>query len=318
MYVRQVQAESGKSAPVIFLDMIWCCLRYGIGYLEYRTFGFAFQDNAHRRSYMTMRDNHRLCKRLNDPQKRGMLENKFAFLQTYGHLAGREWLDLRSGSQADFECFLQKHGTLFVKTPDGFGGQGVEKICRDSVKDIGQLYNRLIAEGKILAEQEIEQHPKMRALCPESVNTLRIVTIVEQGQVHVMYVILRMGNGRGNVDNITSGGMYAPVDRSGVVCEEAFCDKTGCFYERHPVSGMAIRGFEIPLFHQAIKLVKQAAEVVPSVRYVGWDVAIGPNAPVLVEGNTLPGFYIRQNFRHLGADKMGAKPDFTAVLGAEF
>ena len=32
-----------------------------------------------------------------------------------------------------------------------------------------------------------------------------------------MYTLVRMGNGTKAVDNISSGGMYAPVDENGVI-----------------------------------------------------------------------------------------------------
>lgn len=33
---QDIQAEEGTPAPLVFLDMGWCILRYGIGYQEYR------------------------------------------------------------------------------------------------------------------------------------------------------------------------------------------------------------------------------------------------------------------------------------------
>lgn len=37
-------------------------------------------------------------------------------------------------------------------------------------------------------------------------------------------------------------------------------------------------------------MVLEACRVFPSVRYVGWDVAITSNGPLIIEGNPGPGF----------------------------
>ena len=64
-------------------------------------------------------------------------------------------------------------------------------------------------------------------------------------------------------------------------------------------------------------MCKKAALVVPQVGYVGWDVAITPERPVLVEGNTLPSYDMCQNYGHID-NKTGVKPKFTAILGEEY
>ena len=69
-------------------------------------------------------------------------------------------------------------------------------------------------------------------------------------------------------------------------------------------------GFEIPCYAQAVELVKRAALVVEQVKYVGWDVSISENGPVLVEGNVIPGYDMCQNYHHLGDDKTGILPKF--------
>ena len=317
MYINVIHKESGKPRALLFCDMVWCFLRYGIGYLEYRTFGFVWQDRAHRATYMTMSDNHRISRRLNDRAKREIFEDKIAFLRRFAPLVKRDWLDLEASTPQERRAFAAVHPVCFAKTRAGFGGRGVERVelCAGGEDDV---FRRLLAEGKTLVEEPIQQHPRMAALCSRSVNTLRIATILKDGEVHVMYTLARIGNGRGDVDNITSGGMYAPVGADGRIAQSAFCDKTGQYYDRHPVSGVEIPGFEVPLYRESIALVQEAARVVPEVRYVGWDVALTASGPLLVEGNTLPGFYIRQNYRHLGEKKQGAKPDFIAVLGEEF
>jgi hypothetical protein len=42
----------------------------------------------------------------------------------------------------------------------------------------------------------------------------------------------------------------------------------------------------IPCFDEVKKIVLDAAGYIPSLRLVGWDVGIGENGPVIIEGNS--------------------------------
>ena len=89
--------------------------------------------------------------------------------------------------------------------------------------------------------------------------------------------------------------------------------KTGKYYERHPVTGTEIMGFQIPLFDQALELCRTASRRVEAhLKYIGWDVAITPDGPVLVEGNNLPGYDMCQNAGHVDE---GMLPRFEKLLG---
>ena len=70
-----------------------------------------------------------------------------------------------------------------------------------------------------------------------------------------------------------------------------------------------IQGFAIPYWEEAKAMCLEASQVVPQMRYVGWDVAITPNGPVFVEGNNLPGYDILQMPPHT-PDKVGMLPRF--------
>jgi hypothetical protein len=53
----------------------------------------------------------------------------------------------------------------------------------------------------------------------------------------------------------------------------------------HPRTGLAFDGFSIPWWEEACSLVRRAARLFLPLRTIGWDVALTPDGPVLVEGN---------------------------------
>ena len=47
-------------------------------------------------------------------------------------------------------------------------------------------------------------------------------------------------------------------------------------------------GREIPYWEKVLELCQQAAAIIPEIAFIGWDVAITPSGPILIEGNHDP------------------------------
>lgn len=312
--IQAIHRETGKNRVFLFCDMVWCTLRYGVGYLDYHVFGFAVNRGANRKTFMTMNHNVALARMVNDASCYPLLNDKFQFLRRYGDFLGRSWLDLRQATPEELEKFCTAHGTVFVKPNAEFGGTGVEKLTPEAGTDFGGLYRQLTENRQLLVEQAIVQHPEVSRLCPSSVNTLRVVTLLVNGEAKFVYSLLRMGSGQGHVDNISSGGLYTLVGPDGSLSFPAFCDKTGLYYDKHPATGVPFQGYRLPYFQEAVELCRRAALVEPRLGYIGWDVAITPDGPVLVEGNNLPGYDMAQNSR-FHPDGKGLLPVFEALVG---
>ena len=162
-------------------------------------------------------------------------------------------------------------------------------------------------------EEVLVQNDEVAKIYPYSINTLRTVTILKDGEAHIITAMLRIGNNMKFVDNFNSGGMVAPVDeKTGVIIKPAI-DKNKQLYEVHPITGTQIKGFQIPFWKETIEMVKEAAKVIPEVGYVGWDVGFTPNGPVFVEANDFPGHDIYQLPEHT-PEKIGIWPKFNKYL----
>ena len=312
--IQAIHNETGKNRLSILLDMLWCTLKYGIGYLDYHVFGFATNRGKNRKTFMTMHHNIGLTRMVNDTSLYPIMNDKFQFLETYHEFIGRDWIDLRIAGTDGLRELCEKVHTVFAKPVSDFGGTGVERIAPNADTDFDALTSRLLDGKQYLIEQAVVQHEELNKLCPGSVNTLRIVTLTINNEPHFLYALLRVGSGHNHVDNISSGGMYTLIGNDGILEYPAFCDKTGLYYERHPVTETAFCGFAVPMFHDAVALCLRAAKVKPGLSYIGWDVAITPEKPVLIEGNILPGYDMVQNSK-FHPDGIGLLPSVEKILG---
>lgn len=307
-----VHKQSGKSRIILFFDMVYCMFAYGVGYLDYLTFGFVYIKRDKRLTFMTMNDNLDMVHRLNEREAYDVFDNKLMFSEKFGKYFKRDFCNIQNGFDK-FAAFCEGKEVFFVKKPVSFGGLGVKKIELEN-RDLKELYDELIKDGFFLAEEAITQHPQMNLLCANSVNTIRVCTILsDNGNANVVYALVRVGNGKTDVDNISSGGMYTLLSPEGEITHPLFCDKTVTYYERHPETGQEFIGFKMPYFNEALEMCREAAHVEPGMRYIGWDVAITPDGPVFVEGNNLPGYDMCQNHR-FHDDGCGIKADFEKAL----
>lgn len=304
-----ISKKTGKNRFLILLDMIYCGFSYQAGYYDYQEFEFYNLNKNERKTYLTRGKNNEIVRRFNNKSFFHQFENKTEFNKLFNKYLNRDWLVLDNNVEELIE-FIKEHNAIIVKPVDATGGNGVEKFTYINDEESKKLYDKLIENNQLLVEDCIKQHRDMNKLYEKSVNTLRMFTFIRNGQAHFLQAVLKIGNG-GVVDNFSSGGMYTYVDENGTVFVEAIDRDDNIFYE-HPISKTKIVGFKVPMFKEAVNLVKECAKVVPEVSYVGWDVAISENGPVIVEGNCFPGVY--QVKPSLAKKKEGLIPKYNKIM----
>ena len=307
---KKIGKKINKNYILIILDMIRAGIKYQAGYYDYQEFEFYNLNREQRKTYLTRGKNSQIIREFNDKSKFYLIDNKENFYKGYKEFIQRDWILLNGKNFDEFEQFLEKNKIAIVKPVDGEGGKGVEKIENINLKENRNLYEKLIKNKQNIVEQCILQHKKLNELYSGSVNSLRMFTFYKEGKVYFLQAILKIGNG-GVVDNFSSGGMYAYVDEKGYVYTEAI-DREDNIFAEHPISKHKIVGFKVPMFEEAVELVKEAGKVVPEVRYVGWDVAISNNGPMIIEGNCFPGVF--QAKPSLTKEKIGLIPKYNELM----
>ncbi len=134
-----------------------------------------------------------------------------------------------------------------------------------------------------------EQHKDLAALNTTSLNTIRFITIMNQDDfdIQILASSLRIGSSISScTDNAGSGGLSVSLNESGVLSEIGkYYKQFGTITTVHPISGIVFAGYVVPMYDEVIALAKKAHSAIPQIKSIGWDIAISPNGPVLIEGN---------------------------------
>lgn len=209
---------------------------------------------------------------------------------------GRAVCRLSDGNIRELKELLPEIGGVFVKPANLCQGQGCAKIQWVETQG-GCLVNgsfrtwdsleSLFRDESLVIEELVLSHPALAAFHPQSLNTVRIVTMrTPNGGVEVNRSLLRMGVGTATIDNWCAGGLAVSIKPDGILADAAVFEDLGrgvCF--RHPDTGIPFSGFEVPFYREAVDLALQAHRLCPQLFGVGWDVAITVNGPLIVEGN---------------------------------
>lgn len=297
-YIEYVSHINKISYLRVILNMFTSFLKYNTTFLDYFYLEFFNKPDQEKKTYTSTIFMYKFQKRMNAKAyvkyfyDKKMFYEKFEKFVCHGH-----FLPQKNTSDA-FKEWLKTRGpkSIIVKNSTGQVGAGIEKFEVSkkgkefllNEKNIPDFLNYIGSINLDLIEVYIEQHDILNEIYPESLNTLRVITILDKNNnVNIIGAILRMGADK-YIDNFDAGGVSAKVNIENGIIEGPVIYKTPLdttLYKNHPVNNNKIVDIQLPNWKDVISLVKEASLHVPQVRTVGWDVALTNSGAYLLEGN---------------------------------
>lgn len=292
--------------------------KHRVSYQEYM-YGYEFWrlGEKQKREFISQKEMWCIYRKIIYTNVRKYLVDKVLFLKTFKKFVHRSWIYPR---ECDFDAFL-----LFVSTHDciakpllGDQGKGVFIVENRDESGYRELYDNL-RKDDFLLEEIVRACPEIEEFHPQSLNTIRVVTMSGKGKSRVLGALLRMGTNGSFVDNTHSGGVFTPIDiRTGITMTNGF-DLQGNSFEFHPDSGKRIKGFKIPHWDDCLEACSLASQVISENYFTGWDLCVLPNGQIeLIEGNSAPDvdgglqaplkIGIRKKIRDYGKELFGFNP----------
>lgn len=299
---------------------------YGCDVDEYFYYRFAEKSREEIKAYVTKREKVIYTNWLNCLDDAHFLQNKYETYQLFRDEYKREMI-LCDGEDCEdaFLRFVKKHPVFVVKALHLGGGQGIHKddVIGLTEEEIREKFRSLLTEVSIIngqmnswgsksgfaVEELILQGEEIGRLHPQSVNVVRMPTLLIDGEIRVYQPWLKIGCGDSFVDNGHTGGLMAGIDvKTGVVDTPGYSELPA-MYEYHPDTELRIPGTRIPAWEELVDTVKALSSRLPSIRYISWDMAWTDKGWAVMEGN-FRGAFMWQFFR-----QKGMKAEFEDMTG---
>lgn len=168
--------------------------------------------------------------------------------------------------------------------------------------DAAQLLERMRVEASeipFLVVKRIKNHADILDLAGADGNiltTCRLLTALnEHGDYEAVSSTFKIAVDQIVADNVHFGGLASAVDlETGTLGPGIPTAPLGVAVDHHPLTGARITGKPLPCWKETVDLSIRAHSGFPEAIFVGWDIGISDDGPVLVEGNSAPRVHLQQ------------------------
>ena len=213
---------------------------------------------------------------------------------------------------------------LFGKPHHGSLSEGSVRIerCAEGILHLASGETRAVAEfaeevmarypGGFILQDALDPHPDMAAITGPVIGCVRVVTVNDGSGPAPAYAVWKLPAPRAMSDNFwQAGSLLAALDLdTGTVTR---CVRgTGLaqdHIDRHPTSGAQIMGAVLPCWQDTRDIAVEAHAVFPEFGICGFDIAITPEGPKVLECNDNPAHTLYQ----IGAGRGLLSPDLAPI-----
>ncbi len=171
----------------------------------------------------------------------------------------------------------------------------------------------------MLLQERLVNHPAIADLADQSLIALRVITCLDERDApiitHAMLRVLSKLEPRWHSNREHAAAIDLASGRLGRMCN----DKDlwpGCWSDRHPVTGAQVAGRPLPDWPQIRALAEHAQRVFADRMLVGWDIALTPAGPVILEGNSYPDMHFLQRVHEQPIGRSPLGPQIRRALDA--
>lgn len=183
---------------------------------------------------------------------------------------------------------MERKGELFIKPTmySGFGN-GIQRFDPSacSAERIKELF--FVTGSNFIVQEKILPHEVLSSLNPDSVSTIRVLSLFVEGKVYITNVYLRVSVPGSS--HVSVGSEYnAEILPDGRISHKVCLDEGGWFDNRK--EGLFDDTLVIPGIDKVLAEAKRLHPRMGHFKWIGWDFTLDEDGdPLLIEINSTPG-----------------------------
>lgn len=288
---------SNSQKQSLFREYLYLRYKYGFSMIDYFLYELYRGAECVVSLYMSDRDRVRIHRAVNQSEYMHFFGDKKDFYHKFASYMQKECIFIEGNmDEALFRSFVEDKEKIVIKPRDGQRGIGVEIVPVLTEEQIQNAWKKCL-KNKLLVEKVIKGCDEIQAYHEISLNTIRISTVLNpNGKARILSATIRTGTGKHVVDNGHSAGVYAAIDvESGMISTIGY-NANGERFPVHPDSGKPFAGFVVPMWSELRAKAIEVAEIIPQMRYIGWDWVLDADHNwILIEGNEPGGIDVHQH-----------------------
>lgn len=189
---------------------------------------------------------------------------------------------------------------LLIKPVNEACGNGIEKWIYDqhgkwkrnedqalNDKELLEYCRNYSSDSACIIQLVLKNHSELMSYSRGGLATVRVVTgILPTESPIVLMASFRMPVGKSFLDNFHAGGIAAGISNKGLMTAAITMNIADGEYFNHPDTKATIKGEALPHYDKIIRLALDAQRVFNRFYFVGWDIALTEDGPILIEANT--------------------------------
>lgn len=321
--IRDLNKRYKSRSILVFFQYLVFRKKFNVGYGDFISLGYLDMSEEQKNSLLFMPEYLTYCFQINPYSQLKVLRDKRTVILRLPQYLGRACMIEDFKDEANFMELTKILTSIYAKKNFHAAGIGTRVFRNLNTEDYRRkAYEICKNENLTIIEAFIEQHSVLSSIYPHVVNTIRIHTI--RGKEGIRIVLLPELN-------LASGGekdsIHSKKDRysifidpqSGRLWEKAYRINNLYIttYEEtfHCDTGTVFKDITIPYWEEVKTMVIDAASYITELAYIGWDVAITPKGPVIIEGNAISGtlgsYQIKRSFINGG---YGVKKEYKEIF----
>lgn len=199
--------------------------------------------------------------------------------------------DYQPISIKEVKDIIKKEGEAICKPSiESGGGRGVSFISSAELEEKKLMGLKKHFKGNFVIQKIITQHDFLNYFNPCSVNTIRILSFLRNGEVFILSSFLRIGGSDSRLDNISSGGYFIQIKNDGRMGKKIMGEdiKSHDLIEKSVDFKFDFFEKNFPCWDEIISIVKKNHYKLAHFGIVNWDIALTKDSvPIVVEYNVI-------------------------------